>query len=481
MLVTTGYGWGVLREFSSGLTKSSALGGSSNGVSGTGTNVLVMGLDSRLDQNGNPLPAAVLDQLHAGDSSNGGYNTNVLMLVHLPGNGDGARPVGISIPRDAYVGLPGEPSGTSRAKIKEGYGLAKAEAEHTLRARGVTDRQALEHTGREAGRKQTVATVQDLLGVKVDHIVEVTLVGFYDLAQALGQVTVCVTGPTQDSYSGARFNAGQQQLDAAQALAFVRQRRDYVHPDLNFTDLDRARRQQAFLASAAYQLKSAGTLTNPARLHDLIEVAAKDIVIDDGLDLLGLSEQAPRLTGGGLSFTTLPVKAFATVEGQAVDLIDEVEIKKVVHGLLEPAETLSASPPPARLPAATVEVTNASGRDGLAGRLVRALAARGLTPGPSGTERTIKTHSTLSYSPDAAPAGHALAGLLSRLTAKPDPTLERGHLRLVLGADFTAPTGLAGEDPGPGGARSSGGAEHHHDGGQVPASSLHTDAIPCVK
>ena len=33
------------------------------------TNILIMGLDSRLDENGNPLPPGIYDALHAGDSS----------------------------------------------------------------------------------------------------------------------------------------------------------------------------------------------------------------------------------------------------------------------------------------------------------------------------------------------------------------------------------------------------------------------------
>ena len=486
VLVTTGYGWNALRELSSGLTKSTALDGGTGGAdSGSGpTNILIMGLDSRLDQNGNPLPAQVLDALHAGDSSNGGYNTNVLMLVHIPNRGQGGGPIGISIPRDDYVSLPGRPSGESKAKIKEGYGLAKAEAEQTLRAQGVTDRAVLERQGREAGRKEAIATVEDFLGIRVDHFVEVTLVGFYDLAQALGHVTVCLQGPTQDSYSGAHFAAGQQQLDAAQALAFVRQRRDYVHPELNFTDLDRARRQQAFLASAAYQLKSAGTLTNPVRLHDLIEVATKDIVIDNGLDLLSFAQQAPALTGGGLSFTTLPVKAFDTVGEQSVNLVDEDEIKKVVHGLLEPDGATNqdgaAATVAATLPAATLDITNAAGRDGLAATLTKALTARGLTAGSASTDHTLRTRTTLSYSPEAKPAADALAALLTNVAPQPNPGLQPGHLRLVLGTDFTTPTALAtapragddGPSTGPGQAVTAGG---------TPTSNLHTDAIPCVK
>ncbi len=476
VLVTTGYGWNVLRDFSTGLTTSSALGGN---IAGTITennldgpeNILIMGLDSRRDQDGDPLPKPLLDQLHAGDSDNGGYNTNVLMLLHLPGGG--GQPVGISVPRDDYVQLPDRPNGESRAKIKEAYGLAKAEAERKMRDEGIRDQRQLERAGREAGRKAAIHTVQDFLGVHIDHFVEVTLIGFYDLAQALGRVTVCLQGPTQDSYSGARFVRGQQQLNAAQALAFVRQRRDYVHPDLNFTDLDRARRQQAFLASVAFQLTNTGTLANPARLHALVSVAARDIVIDSGFNLLGFAQQAPTLLKQGLSFTTLPVKAFNTVNGEAVNIVDPDEIRKVVGKLVDPDDSTEDAAPE-QLPAATVDITNTTGRDGLAGTLAAALAERGLTRGTLRTTYPSRTHTSLAYNPDVADAADALAHLLDNpnLTARPDPTLATKHLQLVLGTDFTTPDGITELDTTTPSAAPTAG---------VPATSLHTDSIPCVK
>ncbi len=80
-----------------------------------------MGLDSRLDENGDPLPSNVYAALHAGDQLDGGYNANVLMLLHVPG--DGGRAVSVSIPRDDYVELAGSPDGVSKGKIKQAYGL----------------------------------------------------------------------------------------------------------------------------------------------------------------------------------------------------------------------------------------------------------------------------------------------------------------------------------------------------------------------
>lgn len=484
VLLVTGYGWRAYHNLSTGLTKSNALSGllGDGSASGADTNILIMGLDSRLDQNGQPLPKDVLAQLHAGDSNDGGYNTNVLMLLHVPG--DGSRAQAISIPRDDYVDLPGEPDGVSKQKIKQGYGLAKDEKERQLRGEGVTDGARLEQAGREAGRREAIRTVQQFLGgVPIDHFVEVTLVGFYDLANALGSVTVCLRGPTQDSYSGARFVKGYQQLDASQALAFVRQRRDYVHPDLNFTDLDRERRQQAFLASAAYQLRSLGTFADPSRLSNLIDVAKKDVVIDSGFDLLGFLQQSKGLLSGNITFTTLPVKEFGKEGGQDVNIVDVDQIQTMVRGILNPNGAAPAAKPPApqQLPPATLDVVNASGRNGLAGSVESKLADRGLTRGSATTEHSLKDETTLEYAPDVADSATALAGLLEGITTKQDADLRSGHERLVVGTDFSMPAALAATDSGDDADDSGDDASGTPAPPAAPASSINGGGIPCVK
>ncbi len=242
-------------------------------------NILLMGLDSRKDMNGNDLPAAILGKLHAGSSSDvGGYNTNTLILLHVPA--DGSQAVALSIPRDDYVDLPDH---LGKHKIKEAYGRAKAAAEQEAHDEGVTDPAQLEHLGREAGRQAAIEAVQDLLGVQVDHFAEINLAGFYDLANALGGVTVCLRQPAHDDYSGADFPAGVQTLDGQQALAFVRQRHN-----LAGGDLDRTHRQQAFLASAVAKLDAAGVFGDLGRLGALLDVAHRDVVVDAGFDPLAV-------------------------------------------------------------------------------------------------------------------------------------------------------------------------------------------------
>jgi LCP family protein required for cell wall assembly len=274
---------------------------------------------------GGPLAPSVLAQLHAGASSDvGGYNTNTLILLHVPA--DGSRAVALSIPRDDYVTLP---DGLGQNKIKEAYGLAKAQAESAASNAGTTDPAALEQLGREAGRRAAVEAVEQLLGVNVDHFAEINLVGFYDLANAIGGVQVCLNAPVDDSYSGADFPAGVQTLDGAQALAFVRQRHGLANGDL-----DRTHRQQAFLASAAHKLETEGVFDSLGKLSALIGVAQKDVVVDSGFDVLSFLTRAQAVTSGNVTFYTLPIKGYATIDGESVNIIDPEQVRETAQRLL---------------------------------------------------------------------------------------------------------------------------------------------------
>ena len=66
LLVGVGFGYYQLEDLAQGMATSQALDGAVTSTDG-GVNILVMGLDSRKDQNGQQLPAQILDQLHAGD------------------------------------------------------------------------------------------------------------------------------------------------------------------------------------------------------------------------------------------------------------------------------------------------------------------------------------------------------------------------------------------------------------------------------
>ena len=76
------------------------------------------------------------------------------------------------------------------------------------------------YQGNEAGRAATVATVEQLTGVHIDHFAEINLDGFYELANVLGGVEVCLNhsvpyDPNSGFYA---HKAGYQHLSAAMAL-----------------------------------------------------------------------------------------------------------------------------------------------------------------------------------------------------------------------------------------------------------------------
>src|SRR6201999_1846764 len=113
-----------------------------------------------------------------------------------------------------------------------------------------------------------------LTGLYIDHYMQVNLLGFYRISEAIGGVTVCLNAAQNAStdrdaygsgYSGIDLPKGISVIEGAQALAFVRQRHGLPNGDL-----DRIKRQQYFLKSAFQKVTSAGVLLNPFKLRAML-------------------------------------------------------------------------------------------------------------------------------------------------------------------------------------------------------------------
>ncbi|MCV6978296.1 LCP family protein [Mycobacterium bourgelatii] len=436
-LVLTGAGYWVAHGALGGITISQALTAEDPRSTGNNMNILLIGLDSRKDQDGNDLPQSILNQLHAGDSDQGGYNTNTLILVHVGADG---KVVAFSIPRDDWVPFNGVP-GYNHIKIKEAYGLTKQYVAQQLINQGVTSQRELETRGREAGRAATLRAVRSLTGLPIDYFAEVNLAGFYDLAQTLGGVEVCLNQPVYDSYSGADFPAGRQRLNASQALAFVRQRHG-----LDNGDLDRTHRQQAFLSSVMRDLKASGTFTNLDRLSNLMAVARKDVVLSAGWDenlFRRMGDLAGDSGNGNVEFRTLPVVRYDNIDGQDVNIIDPVAIKAEIAAAIgapppdAPATTTTVKPNPETV----VDVINSGSISGMASQVSSALQKKGYTTGQvrdrqSGDPSTT----TIAYGVGADADAHNVANLLDiDAPSQPDPTLAPGHVRVTVDTNFSLP------------------------------------------
>ncbi|WP_406086682.1 LCP family protein [Kitasatospora purpeofusca] len=424
VLGASGLVWYEYRQLDSGMVKSAALTEARKNAPphlDQSVNLLLIGLDSRKDMDGNDLPKEfVEEELHAGSSEIGGYNTNALIVLHIPANG--GRVTALSVPRDDYVQTVGADG--KMHKIKEAYGIAKGAAEQKLGGKGLS-KPELERQSREAGRAATLQTVQSFLDIPIDHFAEVNLIGFYDIAKAVEPIQVCLNNPVDDPIvsrtatregggTGLRLPAGVSSLDARQALSFVRQRHY-----LKNGDLDRTHRQQAFISSVVYKLKQDGVVGDLGRLQRLFDAVKKDVVIDDRWNVLDFAQQAPNLTGGNVEFNTLPITGFKIIGGQEVNTVDPGQIKRIVKQLFghevppaagpaeqpEQPESTTSAGPTAPVTSVTSAAPSTSAEPPTAGAKAKAKAAFAV---PVATRTTTpaaprSTHSPRTASPSASP------------------------------------------------------------------------------
>jgi LCP family protein required for cell wall assembly len=377
VLGATGYTWTQLSRLNTGMTTADVIEPSAATPTGSQAltvdqNILLVGLDSRTDAQGKPLPQDLLNMLHAGSGSDGGDTTDTMIVVHIPAGGGAAT--AISIPRDSYVQLAG---GFGKHKINSAYTYGKQAATRTLSANDVTG-PALAVQSDAAGAKEAIKTVEQLTGLSINHYAAVNLAGFYTLSLAVGGVQVCLKAPAKDSYSGANFPAGVQTISGAQALQFVRQRHGLG------SDLDRIIRQQAFLSSMAKTVLGAGTLTDPTKLSKLIDALQGAVVIDQGWNILSFASQLHGLSSGAIQFGTIPVQSLTLQtpsDGDAVK-VDPAEVQAYVRSVAGKGGT---TVPSSATPGAAAPAVFAGSGDRTAQPVTKSKSTPSTTPTPSST------------------------------------------------------------------------------------------------
>ena len=199
-----------------------------------GETILVIGTDARppgSDEGGAETNPKCLDAAAHGDpapSSCIPSRADTLMLVRA---GGGAFKK-LSIPRDTFADIPGQ----GAQKINAAYAFG--------------------------GAALQIHTVEDFLGIDIDHVVILDFQGFADFIDAIGGVTVNLPDKVHSRISGGSSNGGitlkldrgANDLDGQQALALARTRENLANPAED--DTDRARRQQLILAGIKNRLTS---------------------------------------------------------------------------------------------------------------------------------------------------------------------------------------------------------------------------------
>src|SRR3984957_17147322 len=410
LLVVAGYAHKAVADLSA-LGDGITIGGSS---SVGAMNILVMGLESRTNFQGQCLSSGLLTAMHAGnvasceDQTVGSQDTDTLILVHIFAGGQKA--VGFSIPRDDLVTYPkAYYEGITTGKIDQAYYFAYVTSLDSTYGSHLSSAERYLKAN-QAGQAAEIATVQSVTGVHIDNYVVMNLAGFFYLAQAfsgreVGDTPTTVTGvkganlyapgqntsgwdaPADDGYNLKKGGSQYLHLAADQALAFVRDRDSL--PD---TDLSRTHRQQAVIDYVIWQLKHENAFSDLGQLTALLGDAKQWLITNSGFDLFDFATNMSALTGKNLKFYTLPIAGFADVElngsMQDVNDIDVSYIQQVVSKAFNPPAPAASGKSTvqkkaAPIPAAstvTVGVYNGGSTSGPAGSVSQALVSLGYKP-----------------------------------------------------------------------------------------------------
>jgi len=426
VLLASGFLWFSYRSLNAKIDRVDAIGSPTVAdFDGQDQNILLVGSDDR-----STASPAELKEL--GTEQNAGNNTDTMILVHVPANG--RRATAVSFPRDSWVSIPG-------------FGMGKLNSAFADGAFGSGGR-----PNPDRGRRLLVRTISELSGLRIDHYVEVDLLGFYRITKTVGGIEVCLRHPAKDRFSSIDLPAGRQTIKGKQALAFVRQRHG-----LPRGDLDRIVRQQYFLSALFRKMRSAGVVGNPVKLTRLLGDIGSSVRMDPGLDPLHLARQVQGLAAGNIDFRTVPNKGGAHIAGRDVVLLDTNALpaffRTVVGG---PAGGANAGP--ARtVPRSQVSVTvfNGAGRGGLASQTATQLRSAGFTVAGTGNADGAYERTVVRYAPGKDSEARTLAAAVPGAGLQ-ERTGLGDAVQLVLGADFAGVrSGGSGGSGGP--SESSGG------------------------
>lgn len=313
-----------------------------------------------------------------------------VVVAHVPAGADNV--VALSLPGDAEINRPPceawDP--TSRTYLDQ---TVPAEVRTTLLS-------AFEI----GGPRCMTRVIQQTTGLAVTRFLAVDRAGLAKMAERVG-VDACPAGP-------------------APATEYARVQRDY---QVLATTLDRALSFSALLAVPT--VLNLGTTLPTAVLSD-----------DVGIDrMLGIAQALDQLDADGVTFAPAPTAAAPNARGHTE--LRDGEASALFKALREDTGLPTLDPPRAAAVLAqrpadvSVDVFNASGRDGLAKSVAQQLGGFGFTIDEVANARSSADDSVITFSPDQAAAAELLAAALpgAPLAAEPGSI---GVLKVTLGSGF---------------------------------------------
>lgn len=422
LIAVAAAGYGYLR-YRYGQIRTVHVAGLSPELSDHPFNVLMIGSDSRaaLSQSSGNVSA------FGSSSQVAGQRSDVTSILHIdPVHHTAAV---LSIPRDLFVPLAGT-NGSNRIN------------------------EAFDH-----GPSQLVQTIENDLGIPIQHYVEVDFSGFQGAVDALGGVRMSFPYPAKDSYSGLDITTtGCQTLNGAQGLAVARARHyqyyenGYWHYD-GTSDLGRIARQHVFLRAVAKAAVSKG-MTNPITANAFLGQAVHDFTIDDAMglsDLVGLARLFRGFDPASLASYTLPTTPVNNYQSYGDVLFPkQPDDSQVIAAFLGPPPGTTAKPrsapssiPPSQI---SVEVLNGVGTPGVASRVAAELRAQGFDVASTGNAGSFTYGRTVvAYASGDRPQAELVASRVQGgAVVEQDDSLTGAQVALVVGSQWQGLTSGSG-------------------------------------
>ena len=255
-------------------------------------NFLLVGSDSRAGADPSAADAGGIGT----EADVSGHRSDTIMILRRDkSTGDASL---LSIPRDLWVQVPGH---DGKRRINSAF---------------------------NDGPEVLVQTLQQELGLPIQHYVEIDFSGFKSLVDALGGVQICVNYATRDVSTGLNITEpGCHILDGVQALAYARSRHyeefredEQWHED-PASDIGRTKRQQQFV-NLALQTALDRIKVDPFSAGRLATAIGTSLRVDDELDPIAAASSLRSAVDAGIATYSLPVFG-KTIGGNAVLLLGD--------------------------------------------------------------------------------------------------------------------------------------------------------------
>jgi len=364
-----------------------------------------------------------------GDNHNGGQLTDTIQVLSI--NRKDNRVAFISLPRDLQITLPGGGVNKLNYAYADGYLSEKNKDKKN-----------------DSGSLKASQVVEKIIGVPVHYYVTVDFVGFRDLVDNLGGVTVDVQKALDDpyypkdtitadgrlieseAYAPVHIKAGVQLMDGDIALKYSRSRE-------TTSDFDRSARQQTVMFAVKDKALTLGVLANPVKVSNTLSTLGKHLKTN--LDASELKELVNILEKVDKDKSVNEVIDNNPKDGLLVSTSEGgyylkpksgnyLAIQQLVKNIFADAkDSYSISD-------ITVNVFNGSGETGLAKKLADELKAQGFTVDQVVTDTTISKQSTIY---DGTNGSSALATIKSHFNnVKIEQLDSKGIIKVIIGQDY---------------------------------------------